>query len=245
VLAENGVQALAAIQSSRFDLVLMDCQMPVMDGYEATRAVRYWEEGGTDQVRTGRRLPIVAMTANALQGDREKCLAAGMDDYVAKPIKRDALAAVLGKWISSAASAPRSASVESTVLESDHVVVDEIVLHELAELMGDEFADLVTAFCDDTPAQIAVMDAALERGENSTWQRAAHSLKSSSAALGAVKLERLARATEECALSTAPVAQNRARLRELRAAFAEIQPRLLQILASREAGSGQAGTAPG
>jgi len=94
-LVADGGQALAAVQQQPFDLVLMDCQMPVMDGYDATRAIRAWEATAPGPRRTS----IVAMTAHAMQGDREKCLAAGMDDYLSKPIKREALGAALQRWL--------------------------------------------------------------------------------------------------------------------------------------------------
>jgi CheY-like chemotaxis protein len=79
----------------------MDCQMPVLDGYEATRAIREWEHA-----TGGRRIPIIAMTANALAGDRARCLESGMDDHVAKPFKRDALGATLTKWLHPAPAPP-------------------------------------------------------------------------------------------------------------------------------------------
>jgi two-component system sensor histidine kinase/response regulator len=91
-LAANGEEALTALARERFDLVLMDCQMPIMDGFEATRRIRATETPG------GARQPIVAMTANAMVGDRERCLDAGMDDYITKPIDVDALLVILDKW---------------------------------------------------------------------------------------------------------------------------------------------------
>lgn len=91
--AADGRQALAAIEERAYDLVLMDCLMPEMDGFEATQALRLREEG------TGRRLPIVAMTASAMEGDRERCLAAGMDDYIPKPVRPETLRSVLERWL--------------------------------------------------------------------------------------------------------------------------------------------------
>jgi len=106
-VAENGAEAIAATQRTRFDLVLMDCQMPVVDGFEATRSIRA-REAGSDV-----RLPILALTAHALPGDRERCLAAGMDDYLTKPIRMKELARALGQW---APPVPRRANepLEST-----------------------------------------------------------------------------------------------------------------------------------
>ncbi|MFH1019209.1 MAG: ATP-binding protein [Pseudomonadota bacterium] len=92
-LAENGEKALAALAKEPYDLVLMDCQMPVLDGYEATRAFRSREPQGE------KRLPIIAMTANAMAGDRQKCLEAGMDDYLAKPVKKELLRKMLQQWL--------------------------------------------------------------------------------------------------------------------------------------------------
>jgi len=94
-LAEDGAEAVARLKSEPFDLVFMDCQMPVMDGYEATAGIRAFSQ-----------VPIIAMTAHALAGDRERCLLSGMDDYITKPIKREVVAAALERWLSLSKPAP-------------------------------------------------------------------------------------------------------------------------------------------
>jgi len=94
----NGLEVLEALQSIPYDIILMDCQMPGMDGYEATRAIRTREHGPDEGNKSNSRVHIIAITANAMQGDREKCLAAGMDDYISKPIRVQELQAVLGRW---------------------------------------------------------------------------------------------------------------------------------------------------
>jgi CheY-like chemotaxis protein len=106
VIAGDGFQASRELERSAFDVVLMDCQMPVMDGFEATHAIRAREGNG-------RRTPIIAMTANALAGDREACLAAGMDDYLAKPVIVEELRAVLERW-GGKSLGPRTSQGEKT-----------------------------------------------------------------------------------------------------------------------------------
>jgi CheY-like chemotaxis protein len=93
-MVSDGAEAVAALQRERFDAVLMDCQMPNLDGFEATRLIR------DDERRTGRHTPIIAMTANAFKEDREACIAAGMDDYLSKPLRMETLRGVLERWCS-------------------------------------------------------------------------------------------------------------------------------------------------
>lgn len=196
VLAEDGQRAVEAVKSSEFDLVLMDCQMPVMDGYETTRVIREWERE-RDRGRESRRVPVVAMTANALPGDREKCLAAGMDDYLTKPIKRDALAAALERWLTESGARPSAVPVAAA--GSDSAPLNDQVFNQLASVMGEDMADLIDAYLSDTPVQVTAMLEALAAGDREVFRRAAHSLKASSAALGATQVETAARELESIA----------------------------------------------
>jgi signal transduction histidine kinase/DNA-binding response OmpR family regulator len=175
----NGREAVDAIARLPYDLVFMDCQMPEMDGYDASRAIRAAER----EHASGRRVPIVALTANALQGDRENCLAAGMDDYLAKPITKDAFVASLRRW-GAQGGPPTDGSIDATALA------------ELAATDGEPgqpnlLAELLDVFRQDAPARLAAMRAALERDDAPGVRQGAHALKGSCAALGLRHLQEL------------------------------------------------------
>lgn len=213
-IAENGALGLAAVQSRHFDVVLMDCQMPVMDGYAATAAIRAWEAAFTEpQVQP--RIPIIAMTANALSGDREKCVAAGMDEYLSKPIKRDSLRPLLALWlepeilhkdesartISQAGGEDVPAAMKSVALSfpasggSPYLPdLDVAVLSKLSDFMGPGITELVQLYMTDTPKLLKEMDAARRVADLNTLRRSAHSLMSTSATVGATRLH------SQCAL---------------------------------------------
>ena len=131
-IASNGEEALALITERDFDLVLMDCQMPVMDGFQATAALRQREATG------GRRLPVIALTANAMEGDRNQCLAAGMDDYLAKPYTRAQLEQTLRRWLplpDESAGSDASAAVAKVVEAAESTaVIDRKVLDRYREI---------------------------------------------------------------------------------------------------------------
>ena len=289
--ASNGEAALMRMSASRYDVVLMDCQMPVMDGYTATQRWRENEEAVGD----GRHLPIVAMTANAMAGDRQKCLDAGMDDYLPKPVTRSELERCLNRWWNpeiaaanemlhahtayeedsvveadsgadglgdagpgdaelddasatqaeamstastapnatpavatstsmpvapgavaamtaapastirppAAASAPQEFSRTSAPPPSPQVqavaqpqVIDMSILDELRDMLGDEVDRLIDLFLDDTPRLISALEASAIGPDYTSMRDAAHSLKSSSANLGALSLSAAAKRVE-------------------------------------------------
>ena len=180
-VASNGLEAVEAVERLPYDLVLMDVQMPEMDGLEATRAIRARPappDRGDHPIR------IVAMTANAMQGDREDCLAAGMDDYLAKPIRPEELAAAL-------AATPRRASGE--VAEVVSAGLDTDALDRLRAIAPDAgaFARLVESFADNGAESLSQLADAAGSGDLEVLRRSAHTLKSNAASFGAMELSRL------------------------------------------------------
>ncbi len=186
----NGRDAVDAITKDRFDLVLMDCQMPVMDGYEATRRIRKQEAAGAGAAV--RRIPVVALTAHAMRGDSELCLSAGMDDYISKPFTMSALRKMLRKWIQ-AGGTPRSDASVPPVAAPGPVagpsVLDPTALEDLKELDRDGSKGLlhrlVRIYLDDTPKGLDALALAVRTKDAEGIVRVAHRLKSPSASLGA------------------------------------------------------------
>ena len=184
-VVRNGREAVEAVGESRFALILMDLQMPEMDGFEATRLIR--EREGP----AGSRIPIIAMTANATGHDREACLAAGMDDYISKPVLLEALGSVLARWAPGpAVSRPASPDRSPPAGASDpSSAVDAGVLRRLrGELGEDAFIRFVRIFLSELPRRERAIREALEEGAADPLRLAAHTLKSTSAALGATHL---------------------------------------------------------
>jgi len=173
-VADNGVVAVACVARTRYDAVLMDCQMPVMDGFEASREIRRQQEG------TGRHTPIIALTAGAMRGDPEKCLDAGMDAYLSKPIMAADLAAMVERWTELRA---RSQPARLGVLSSS--VLDTSSIAGLRELGSDEFRKLVHLFLSDGAVRVAALHSAGTSGDGSAVAKLAHSLKGSAATFGA------------------------------------------------------------
>jgi two-component system sensor histidine kinase/response regulator len=166
-LAVNGIEVLDAMESKQYDIVLMDCQMPDLDGYETTREIR--RRDGKN-----RHTWIIAMTANVMVGDREKCLAAGMDDYVSKPLRRIELQRALERVVAKPA--------------------ERLDPHALGELMEDgagELSELIDLFIESAPKSITHMRLADEQSNSADLSRAAHTLKGSCSNFGAARLREL------------------------------------------------------
>jgi CheY-like chemotaxis protein len=188
-IAASGLEALEALSRIPYSAVLMDVQMPEMDGYEATAEIRRREE------KRDRRTPIIAMTANAMQGDREKALEAGMDDYVPKPVKREELEAVLKRWIpeeGAGAAVSEGGDELAVATEGTEVSLDRDIIEGLRELGGSEMlSELGQMFFDDARSSLATLRKAFEEGDASTVERVAHTLKGSSGNMGAPRMASL------------------------------------------------------
>ena len=190
----NGKEAVEALSSVPYAAVLMDVQMPEMDGYEATAEIRRREGSGP-------RTPIIAMTANAMQGDRDKAIEAGMDDYVAKPVGREELEAVLRRWI------PRPDEEPSVQNDEDPgpPAVDLPILQSRRGLQKEEEPDnlarIVTLFSDDVPLRIESLRRAVERGEAHEVEETAHLLKGGCGYVGAVRMVEICTRLQELAIS--------------------------------------------
>ena len=199
-VASDGLQAVERVRDADFDLVLMDCQMPVMDGYEATAAIRRLPDG------RGSTLPIVALTANAMQGDERICLDAGMNGFLAKPYTLSALHQTLAGWLTSAPGAiPEAASVVPmppvpAARESSAINPAAIeALRALDEPGSMELVtQLVTSFLTSADDNLARVAAAVTEGHAKALSQVAHSMKSSAANLGAETLAGCYRELEKC-----------------------------------------------
>jgi CheY-like chemotaxis protein len=187
-VAVNGQEVLAALEKTPYDLILMDVQMPGMDGFEATAAIRQKERG------IGRHIPIIAMTAHAMKGDRELCLEKGMDDYVSKPIQIKDLSAAIDRQLGKAASS--RAESQSPKEAEAQAVFDKRTL--LDRLEGDEelFQEIVKTFLDDAPLQMENLKQALREENLNQLEKQAHALRGAAMNIGGNALQTVAFALE-------------------------------------------------
>ncbi|MBI5393822.1 MAG: response regulator [Verrucomicrobia bacterium] len=194
-VAANGVEAVKLSRNLPYDVILMDCQMPEMDGYQATAEIRRSE--GPNQ-----KAPIIAMTANAMQGDREKCLAAGMNDYIAKPVRPDNISEALEHWAprtvraaqpaAGSSAAPPSLPSPAAPPETLAPALDPATMVQLRAL-GDDgnpgfLTDLFRTYQQDAASRLPALREAAEKNDVAKLKQAAHALKGSSVNLGARRL---------------------------------------------------------
>jgi CheY-like chemotaxis protein len=213
-IAHHGQQALDIIQSRSFDAILMDCEMPVMDGFSATRALRAREPAGVH-------IPVIALTADATSTGRAACLAAGMDDHLAKPFRREALHAILTRWLRKQTHGPALPIAVRPVNPAPGAVplLDGATLDALRALPRSGPKDMLThigeLYLADSRGLIATIEQSLHAGNGADLARAAHAWRSYNGNVGATGLAQLCRELEEAARSADFVAA--------RATYAQIQ----------------------
>ena len=183
---ENGVEALEALRRADYDIVLMDCEMPDMDGYETARRIRRPSSGMRNSD-----IPIIALTAHALMGDREKCIAAGMNDYLAKPIEPGQLVEVLLKWLRLPAQREPLRLADSASQPVREVFREKELV---ARLSGDQALarTIVAGFLSDAPVQLQKLKQLIEQGDARGAGMQAHTLKGAAATVSAPGLHELA-----------------------------------------------------
>ncbi|HEY9712521.1 MAG TPA: response regulator, partial [Chroococcales cyanobacterium] len=189
----NGQEALEEMSRNDYDLVFMDCQMPDMDGFEATKQIRRQE------ALTGRHVPIVAMTAHAMSEDKYRCLNAGMDDYVSKPVRPRRLQSILDRFLplpdSERDDSKATAERNNEARQETGAPVDVDTLR--AELGEEESGEVYKMFVKSTDALLAKLNAAVAGKDMPQLQRALHELKGVSESVGATELAKLARTAEQ------------------------------------------------
>jgi CheY-like chemotaxis protein/HPt (histidine-containing phosphotransfer) domain-containing protein len=198
---DNGHAAVEAASNGSYDIILMDCQMPLMDGFEASLEIRARK---IRRRRDGGRVPVIALTANAMAGDRERCLAAGMDDFLSKPFKQSHLRALLERWLGGEQQRSGHEIPTTDPAFPDPALPDPVLdvkaLDDLRMLQRPGKPDVVGKVIDcyllDAPRLLAEMDIATETGDAAMLFKTAHRLKSSSANLGALQLAALCKRIE-------------------------------------------------
>jgi two-component system sensor histidine kinase/response regulator len=186
--AENGFLALEIMNNDAYDAVLMDCQMPVMDGLTATAELRRREQNSG-----GARIPIIALTANTMEGDRERCLAAGMDDFLSKPFSQQQLAALLKRWLALQLLPEFERRDNSRLPLIDAAVLRNIVALARPALLN----SMIELYLQHSPPLISAIEIATANAQSDALQDALHTFKSSTANLGGIRLATL---TKECEL---------------------------------------------
>ncbi|MEZ0225640.1 MAG: PAS domain-containing protein [Alphaproteobacteria bacterium] len=214
-LAENGVEVLAALHKKPYDLILMDCHMPVMSGYEATAEIRRHEK------ENGRHIPIIAMTADAMVGTRDRCLRSGMDDYISKPIDPDLLRHIVSRWATfpedeQPAPAPKPAPAAAI----EPPVVDLEALRQFADNESD-MRRFLGMFMSQSEDIVKTLRDNCGAGRNKTWTEAAHKFKGGAAMIKAERLRALCEQAQR--MEEASEEERQDMLRKILAAYNEIK----------------------
>ncbi len=208
-VAGNGLEALTAFKENQYDLVLMDCNMPKMDGFTAANEIRQHEKNHTKSIQ----IPIIALTADVQKGIKENCIKSGMNDYLSKPFSANQLQKMAEKWLISAvpniSKEETPAPQQRKILREKSSVIDKKALDKIKALQKNGSSALlnriIKLYLDDTPNLVQNMTIALKQNDRAALNTAAHSLKSSSANVGAMQLAALCRELEEIGKHQQPI----------------------------------------
>lgn len=210
-LAENGKEAIEFWRAQRYDAIFMDCQMPELDGYCAAQEIRHLE------AMSGERIPIIAMTANAMVGDREKCLNAGMDDYASKPLSANTIKTMLSEWFNFYPANNNDKTEASSAADSP------VALEQLQQFTGGDMAEeraLVELYEEQAGMMLSILREHVASDDAESWRSAAHRLKGASGNLGALAMHRLCAKAE--ANHTADTDEKRRMLTEIEQELARV-----------------------
>ena len=234
-LVEDGQQALTALKNRSYAAVLMDCAMPIMDGYSASQAIRVHE-----REKNVKRTPIIAVTAHSMPGDAEKCVAAGMDDYLSKPVDTERLRDILGRWCPGALAGKRSQAVPVAAAVSsgdDETLLDVGKIEALLKLQTPKrptfFSDLVVKYLAHTEERIGELEIAARERDRGTVREVAHALKGSSLTIGAAKLGKLASHLQLMAETEADEIAVSEAVQELKNVFQQTKPKIAEVSDAR------------
>jgi signal transduction histidine kinase/CheY-like chemotaxis protein/HPt (histidine-containing phosphotransfer) domain-containing protein len=229
-LAENGQEAITAVLEDHYDLILMDCHMPIINGYDATREIREIERR-----EQGSHTPIVAMTANAMVGDREACLECGMDDYISKPVNMDIFKNVISRWIDLESPNINEKKVVQETKKDDlsklQEILDSMIVHVNLELLkeisdGDKDIEhkLINVFITESDINISELTENCVDGFSNKWTEVAHKLKGAASNVGAVMLQELCGKAQD--METATLEQRRALLEKIIISYSKVKEAL-------------------
>ncbi len=230
-VVEDGNLVVEALSKQNFDIILMDCHMPNMDGFDATRSVREYENNHP----TRKMIPIIAVTANAMIGDRENCLASGMNDFISKPFKKQALYNILKKWLPNSGQINQTTILSTNLVSNDvhNIILEEKALEELSSLNSSEKPDildkLLNLYMNKIPSQIEELYQANIDKDPEKIFKISHNVKSSSATIGAVQLAKLAKELE--ALGRSGSTENTEQLiKDMTINYQQLEPLLKKYL---------------
>lgn len=225
-VASNGAEVLDRLANGKYDIIFMDCEMPVMDGFQATRRIREAERGG------GSKVPVIALTAHIMDDDRKRCTDAGMDDYLGKPFRLRELSDMLDRWTEPEVSpVVQAEAVEKEAPRSgaEQECLDRSSLENIRSLQGVDgakmLATVIRIYLSDTPALLGKLHQALADGDAGMLARVAHALKSCSSNLGAFALAQACKRLEDCARGN-PVEGGEALLAEIREQYRMVRDAL-------------------